>query len=155
MKMITVIFVCTSNTCRSPMAEAFGKAWATENMVADDVTILSRGLTDRYEPPNSPASEYGVAVLLEKFGLDTSLHRSKLLTAEEVEIAAAIISVSSSHRDSILSSFPSTAHGKTYSLSRNVSDPWHASIDIYEHCACVMKPLVYEAMESIVRHNIK
>ena len=44
-----IIYICTSNVCRSPVAEALAKAYLEENKI-EGVEVVSRGLTDRYEP---------------------------------------------------------------------------------------------------------
>lgn len=57
-----IVFVCVSNTCRSPMAEYMFRDIIQKNGRASEFTVKSRSLTDMYEPPNSPASENGVQV---------------------------------------------------------------------------------------------
>ena len=52
----TNIFVCTSNTCRSPMAEQFANAWLDKNNCRGQYCFISRALSNAYEPENSPAS---------------------------------------------------------------------------------------------------
>ena len=42
--------ICTSNTCRSPMAEYLARQWFMRNDMKN-YTVISRALTDRYEPP--------------------------------------------------------------------------------------------------------
>lgn len=60
-----ILFVCVSNTCRSPMAEHLfrkkleAKGWSAENYV-----VGSRSLSTDYEPEGSPASPQGVEVII-------------------------------------------------------------------------------------------
>lgn len=145
----TVIFVCTSNTCRSPMAEAFGKSWLLQNY-PDKVPydVVSRSLTEDYEPVGSPASRNGIEVLAQYYSLNTEEHRSCLLTSSDVESAIAIVGVSRSHVQTIRHLFPEAAR-KTFALSRDIPDPWHEELDVYHQCARLMKPLVEEAMAKI------
>ena len=151
---LMVIFVCTSNTCRSPMAMKFAESWLSDRNHSSSGRFLSRGLTDAYEPPGSPASAFGIRILAEEFQLDLNEHRSALLTAEEVEAATLIVGVTRNHVAAVESRFPSSI-GKTYSLSKDVPDPWHQSIDVYRQCAVAMKPLVYEILTNkLDNHSI-
>jgi protein-tyrosine-phosphatase len=85
----TIIFVCTSNTCRSPIAEQFAKQYLMSRSI-NDVRVVSRSLTTDYEPEDSPASEQGVTLLKETYDIDMSSHRSKMLSAEDVAQASVV-----------------------------------------------------------------
>ena len=144
-----IIFVCTSNTCRSPMAEEFAGSWLIDRNLQSKYRVISRGLTDQYEPPNSPASAFGIQVLHDDFALDLQNHRSAMLSSQDIKDAHIIIGVTQSHMRVINQKYPESA-GKVHSLRADVSDPWHASLDTYKQCAHQMKPLVYEALDSLL-----
>ena len=98
-----VLFVCTGNTCRSPMAEQFANSWLIRNDLIHQFRVISRALTDKYEPPNSPASSHGVEILAKEFSLDLSSHRSSMLTLQEVNDAKIIIGVTELRLDTYFS----------------------------------------------------
>lgn len=148
-RKLLIIFVCTSNTCRSPMAEQFGKHWLDTNGLSDQFKVISRGITEDYEPENSPASENGKIILQEDYNLDLEAHRSSILTIQEANEAYAIIGVTSSHKRYILQLFPSIDERKCQSLDVDVHDPWHQSIQVYRRCASILKPLVENKMEQL------
>ncbi len=77
--MRNILFVCTGNTCRSPMAEAFCKQLIQEKGFKE-LSCSSAGLAAY---PGSPASEFSIKVMGE-VGIDLSGHRSQPLNAEMV-----------------------------------------------------------------------
>ena len=87
-----VLFVCTGNTCRSPMAEALMRE-ALASRGLDQVTVSSAG-TGAWE--GAPASEGSYLVGLEH-GVDMSGHRARLLTRDLVNSADLILAMSGSH----------------------------------------------------------
>lgn len=142
-----IVFVCTSNTCRSPMAELFGGSWLIDRNLQSKYRVASRALTDQYEPPNSPASAHGIQILRDEYDLDLRNHRSAMLTSQDVADAHIIIGVTQSHVRVINQKYPES-YGKVHGLGIDVSDPWHASLEAYNLCAHQLKPLVYDALDN-------
>ncbi|HKY97391.1 MAG TPA: low molecular weight protein arginine phosphatase [Gemmatimonadaceae bacterium] len=87
-----ILFVCSGNTCRSPLAEAIAR-----KLIAaagrTDLEVSSAG-TSAWD--GSPASDGALLVGMER-GLDLSEHRSRLLTPEIIQGADLVLAMSPSH----------------------------------------------------------
>jgi protein-tyrosine-phosphatase len=87
-----ILFVCTGNTCRSPMAEVLLRQALEDRGL--DIRVSSAG-TGAWD--GSPASEGAYLVALEH-GLDLSAHTARTLTPELVDDADLILTMSGHHR---------------------------------------------------------
>jgi RpiB/LacA/LacB family sugar-phosphate isomerase len=134
--MKTILFVCTGNICRSPMAEGlFRRAIRGHN----DFRVLSAGVG---AVDGLPPSEYAARALKE-LGVDISKQRSRMLTAELVNQADYIFGMTHSHVDAITLLYPQAAE-KTFllrefdetldSYENDISDPIGGSYDVYLSC---------------------
>src|SRR5918992_3833323 len=134
--MKTVLFVCTGNICRSPMAEGLFRH-ATKGRNEFRVVSAGVGAVD-----GLPPSEFAVRALRE-LGIDISKQRSRMLTAELVNQADYIFGMTHSHVDAITLLYPQAAE-KTFllrefdetleSYENDISDPIGGSYEIYLNC---------------------
>jgi len=91
-----LLFVCTGNTCRSPMAEAIARHKVRERGWSH-VAVRSAGIAAAH---GAPASRHAVAVAAEH-GIDLGGHLSQPLTPELVEWADLILVMGASHLDAV------------------------------------------------------
>lgn len=144
-----IVFVCTSNTCRSPIAEGLARKYINDNGLDSNYTIISRALTDHYEPVDSQASCHGIYVMMNEYNIDISNHRSKLLNENDMNVSHMVIGVSQSHYNEIIKRHPTFVH-KVTKLSEDVMDPWHQPIDVYQKTATTLSRLIKDIMTKII-----
>jgi glycine hydroxymethyltransferase len=134
--MKTVLFVCTGNICRSPMAEGLFREAVKHR---GDFKVMSAGLgTIDGQPP----SIHSVTAMRE-LGIDISGIRSRTLRAEMVKEADFIFGMTHSHADTLLMLYPQAAE-KVFLLrefdetlemfEKDISDPIGGSYETYQHC---------------------
>lgn len=148
MEPSTIIFVCTSNTCRSPIASALASKYLYDNKLNNKYMIISRGLSNEYEPENSLASLHGINTLKNDYNIDISNHRSMLLNDNDMNNATTIIGVTQSHYNEIIKRYPSHSN-KVTKLAHDVQDPWHQPIEAYQHTAITLSKLINDIMMKI------
>lgn len=127
-----LLFVCTGNTCRSPLAEALARREAIERGLGD-VEIASAG-TSAWD--GAPASDGALLVAMER-GLDLASHRSQQLTRELVQSHDVVLGMGPHHveraealggegRTHLLTAF---AGGP--SAGRAINDPFGGDLEQY------------------------
>lgn len=133
-----VLFVCTGNTCRSPMAEALmreklNKRFNKSQFPIDPFYVASAGISAF---PGGPASPEAQKVMAAR-GLDLSEHQSCAVTEHALNHADLILTMTQTHRASILDRMPQI-RSKVHLLSggrADVSDPFGGSEANYQACA--------------------
>lgn len=145
-----LLFVCSGNSCRSPMAEAIIKTMLDEKIV----TIKSAGTAAM---DGLPASE-NARIVVKEFGGDLSSHKTKYLTKELVDEADLILVMEFKHYETVLELAPE-ATIKTFLLKEykrrtkynEVSDPVGKDLEAYRNTALEMYPSLKFVAQDIKR----
>ena len=140
---LEVLFVCSGNTCRSPLAQAVFEQKAAETGAGSRVRFVSAGL---YAADGHHATEHARTVAAER-GLNLECHYSRRLTPELVSDAGLILTMEMAHRDEVLRRFPE-ARGKVFTLGEfvgdsgdEVRDPYGGSLDDYRSTRAALEDL--------------
>ncbi|MCG3147457.1 MAG: Serine hydroxymethyltransferase [Verrucomicrobiae bacterium] len=148
--MKTILFVCTGNVCRSPMAEELMRAALGNN---PNYRIASAGIGALDGQPVTPESARAMA----EIGLDISNHVSQSLRVPLVEAADFIFTMTRQQQDTIQAFYPMAAE-KTFLLrefedaeviGKDVSDPIGQSLDVYRRTRDQIKQAIPSIMEFI------
>jgi protein-tyrosine-phosphatase len=141
-----IMFVCTGNTCRSPMAEVIAKSI----FPSDKYEIISRGLSV-FEP--MPASE-NACKAAEENGLSLEEHVSRQITEDDINESDIIFTMTGAHKQMIASvcnrlNKPVFTLAEFTGHNEDISDPYGGSIEVYEKCFDMLKEYIGEAAEII------
>lgn len=140
-----VLFVCTGNTCRSPMAEGLFRHLLAQKLGCKPAEIEDRGVivisAGIAAMLGGRAAGEAVKVLV-PLGIDLTSHESQPLTEQLVRHADAILAMTRSHRQAILAEWPGAAE-RVKLLSHDgadVPDPVGGPAELYERCLAQMRP---------------
>lgn len=145
-----ILFVCTGNTCRSPIAAAAAEAELARRGWLH-VRVASAGTA---AAPAAPASEHAVAVLRE-VGIDISGHRARAVSPELLDWADLALGMSPSHLATLAQL---GAAGKSVLITeflagegagQSVEDPFGGSLDDYRRVYAVLTAAVSALLDRL------
>lgn len=149
--MINTLFVCTGNTCRSPMAEAILRDFIGKNVTLQDkLSVGSAGIM-AYEGDGMMENAMEALSIL---GVRAGEHRAQRLTEALVDRGNLILAMEERHVAAICSRFPGAA-GKTFTLhgyvgeEGGVRDPYGQPLAEYLRVAEEMRDAIERAIPKI------
>ncbi|WP_316607937.1 low molecular weight protein arginine phosphatase [uncultured Ruminococcus sp.] len=136
--MKKLLFVCTGNTCRSPMAEVIFNSLAVQQGL--DWRAESAGVAAVGEQPASPNAIRAVA----EIGLDLNMHRTRFLPAVDLNEYSLFVALGEEHADILRSigipaDYVRVLHrapnaDDIYDLRMDIADPYGGDLNDYRKC---------------------
>ena len=147
---LTLLFVCTGNTCRSPMAEQI----FNEQARGLSAHAISAGLNAKAGSPINPQASDALVNL----GYVPTSHSSTLVSTEAVEEADVILTFTQDQKDEVAKRFPAAVE-KLFTISEyanteigkseDVADPYGKSAEVYKETAETIDSLVELIVSSL------
>lgn len=139
-KQTVILFVCTGNTCRSPLAEGLCKQLLAQRVGCDPALLPERGYrvlsAGVAASPGDPAAEPAIDVA-HGFGVDLSLHRSRPVNPELLASATHVVTMTHAHAVALSYRYPGIGP-QTVPLcgaQGDLPDPIGGSHEHYRECA--------------------
>lgn len=133
-----ILFVCTGNTCRSPMAQGLARLY-----LPDEHELVSAGI---YAFDGDSVSKHAAETLRKK-GIDISKHTATRLKKDAVKNADLILTMTKAQEVVLAEAYPEFCHkikqiGDWAGSQKEISDPWQGSLEAYQQCAAEIEEII-------------
>lgn len=142
---MNILFVCTGNTCRSPMAEAVFRHYANDSFQVKSAGVFAAEGCDASLHAKQALEDKGIAID----------HSAQPVTKELLNWADIVLAMTQSHKLSILQYYPYmkdkvlTLYEATGDERRDISDPYGGSLQVYKNTLDELEMLIQRFIEKL------
>jgi len=146
-----ILFVCTGNLCRSPMAAGFLCQRLARDGLGGRHQVVSRGV---WAIDGQPASRYAIQVMAER-AIDIADHVAQTISAEDLAEADLVLVMAREHAGALGTTWPQYSW-KVHLLSemigkrQDVQDPYGRSLEVYQNCADTIARMIDGGLSAIL-----
>jgi L-threonylcarbamoyladenylate synthase len=150
----TILFVCSGNTCRSPMAEALTRQLLADKLEVPELELEKKGISvmsaGSFAFPGARATQQAQDAV-RQMGADLSHHRSRPLTVELIHQADVIFTMSKNHAQQVMSLVPGAGEKvSTLDPAGDIEDPIGGDIKLYKDLAGQLRTLIEKRLSEKV-----
>lgn len=146
-----ILFVCTANQCRSPMAAGLFQQQIVQSGEADRWQVASAGT---WAENQRSATLFARSAMAER-NIDITGHRSRLLDGDLLRSVDIILVMTRNHLEAICAEFPEVAD-RTFMISQligqtyDIVDPVQGTLDDYRRCAADLQKILRDGYTRLV-----
>jgi protein-tyrosine phosphatase len=150
-----VLFICTGNMCRSPMAEGLARRMLADRIGCSPAELPDHGLevasAGTAAMTGGPASDNAIAAMAER-GIDLTGHQAQAMTVDALQAADYIWVMTHGHRQAVLGRAPEVL-GRVNLVDpagRDVADPIGGDLETYRACAGQIEAALVQRLAEII-----
>ena len=150
--MPSILFVCTGNICRSPMASVLFNSKIGSRADQQGWDVRSAGT----RAVNGAPASINAREVMKAWGLDLSLHLSRPVSDDLIRSSDLVLTMERDHKEELQEKFPDLA-GRIYMLSemigleQDIADPIGGPLDAYELTARELDRTINSGLKKILR----